>query len=95
MAIAGRQWIAPLVGIGLAIAVLLPMQAPAALIGHWTFDEISGGTATDGNNGIWQNDADTALTWALGPVGSAASMVGGGNDKFIRIARIATVVRFR
>lgn len=68
--------------IGVMVTLLISLHLPRAFavvplptVGHWKFDESSGGVATDsinGNNGIWD-----------GPVGEnvwAAGLIGGGSQ---------------
>lgn len=66
---------------GLASLAMI-QAASAAVIGHWSLDEVSGTTAADAVNG---NNATTvgAVSWIPGQIGNAVSLDGvNGTDQF-------------
>ena len=70
-------------------------QLLATLVGHYTFDETSGGVAADsisGNNGIWQNGTSANLTWSSsGQIGGAATLAdtgGAAADNYFQISSL-------
>lgn len=51
----------------------------ADLIAHWSFDETSGGVATDSagdNHATWQNGTRNNLQWSTGQIGGSADLGG-------------------
>jgi hypothetical protein len=67
----------------------------AELIGHWTFDEITGGITTDSGGAIdanWQNGSSTNLNWTTGQIGGAADLGGQtSGDNFFSTGNLTTL----
>lgn len=75
----------PTLPIAIAFAILLSTTPDlrADLIGHWSFDETSEGTASDpvgAEDATWQNGSSTNLTWTTGQIGGAANLGGQTTD---------------
>lgn len=60
--------------------------AQAALVNHWTFDEVNGLDIADSagtSNGTWQDANSTGLSWGTGQIGGAAVLAGDNNTSAV------------
>jgi Concanavalin A-like lectin/glucanases superfamily len=58
-----------------------PLHAPAKVLDHWRFDELTGLVAADSgglvaNNATWQDATSANLSWGPGLIGNAAVLTG-------------------